>query len=602
MLPRIRFGLLLAVSLSLTAIAYGPILANYFYNDDFVYLYEINNHSLLEFLLRPHGGHVQASRNLIFYLVHAASGTNPMWYFGLVLLTHLANVALLFVLISRFTGSTGLACFGSTLWGSSPLHEGTLGWYSVYGQAVVALITLGLLVDLTRCQAAGMARRTYAPLFWYVALLVAATSFGVGIAIAVVFPIIAFVLVPDLRLRRWAALGLCTLPVVVLGLYTAVYRLYERTSGAPTVSPWQSLTDQLLHVPKLLRVLLAFLSYGASNALSGLLHTETTFPSVWTFTAGALYVFGIALILAQSTPATKRQLLVCVVLAVSSYGIIALGRAELWGVDGAVQARYHYVGMIALVVTACLILHQVSEYGVLRRLRTDLTLLGCLGLVCVVLIYHRPSIDHHDRARLETTNVVAAMRSLILQHAADEDVYIPNRPFSPAGGYMASLSPGWVGIYIIFFPQNTFEGRRVYFVESDERILAMARTHPQTRLAALLVAPGRDQHTRALGDHAASALDRAGFDERSQARSAGVENTETRSAWSLWNAPLNGGSLCHVSGTAHRGRTDSFDRHTEQSDHLLSPGAVPEVPEALAFARVFPLPPEGLRHLDSRER
>src|SRR5262249_62288224 len=78
----------------------------------------------------------------------------PEPYFWIVLLTHLLNVWLLFRVLRNVTGSLALGCFGATLWGTSPAQVGTLGWYSVYGQVLVATVLLVVLGGVTARAAA----------------------------------------------------------------------------------------------------------------------------------------------------------------------------------------------------------------------------------------------------------------------------------------------------------------------------------------------------------------------------------------------------------------------------------------------------------------
>jgi hypothetical protein len=47
--------------------------------------------------------------------------------------------------------------------------------------------------------------------------------------------------------------------------------------------------------------------------------------------------------------------------------------------------------------------------------------------------------------------------------------------------------PGWAAAFVIFFPDDTVEGRRVHFVVSTPEELAAARDG--RRMADLLVAP-----------------------------------------------------------------------------------------------------------------
>src|SRR5262249_59242086 len=64
------------------------------------------------------------------------------WYFATVLVTHVANVLLLFAFVRRVTGSASLACFGAVMFAVSPANAGTLGWYSLYGHALAGALAL----------------------------------------------------------------------------------------------------------------------------------------------------------------------------------------------------------------------------------------------------------------------------------------------------------------------------------------------------------------------------------------------------------------------------------------------------------------------------
>jgi hypothetical protein len=54
--------------------------------------------------------------------------------------------------------------------------------------------------------------------------------------------------------------------------------------------------------------------------------------------------------------------------------------------------------------------------------------------------------------------------------------------------------PGWAALYAIFEPDDTINGRRIYFVERNRDVLQMAPRG--RRSASLIVAPDR---TAALG-------------------------------------------------------------------------------------------------------
>ena len=67
------------------------------------------------------------------------------------------------------------------------------------------------------------------------------------------------------------------------------------------------------------------------------------------------------------------------------------------------------------------------------------------------------------------------------------DVYIANRPFPAMGPvfFRSPHFPGSAGVFVIFFPDNTVDGHRVYFVEPEHKYYAHVRNGRRT--AKLLV-------------------------------------------------------------------------------------------------------------------
>ncbi len=145
--------LLLLLPLAFSAFVYRRLTHVYFFADDFLNLFRIVNDDLVQYLLLPHGGHLLATRNALFFAFYWAFGMRAEYWFWVVLITHLVNVYLLFRTIRWLTGSARLAAFGAALWGTCPVQVGALGWYSVYGQVVVGSILLLLLCRAARAGA-----------------------------------------------------------------------------------------------------------------------------------------------------------------------------------------------------------------------------------------------------------------------------------------------------------------------------------------------------------------------------------------------------------------------------------------------------------------
>ena len=167
--------LLAIVPVAFAALVFHSITGNYFYTDDFLNLYEISHDGFFRFVPEPSAGHLYLLRNAIFYLTYVLLGPHPAGYYWSAFLTHLLNVFLLFRVLEVFLGSDRLACFGATLWGVSPINEGSLGWYSVYGHVLATTLVLSVVLDVGRCRTAGAPPRTRRICRWLVLLVTAAS-------------------------------------------------------------------------------------------------------------------------------------------------------------------------------------------------------------------------------------------------------------------------------------------------------------------------------------------------------------------------------------------------------------------------------------------
>lgn len=486
---RIGNAVLVGVPLALSALVYFPIIRNFFFADDFITLFNMRNQDFLPFILVPRGGHLHATFYIFFSLWYRLFGTNPEPYFWLSLLTHLVNVGLLFSIIRLLTKSTLLACFGATLWGTSPMNEAALGWISVFAQAIVSCFMLFLLRQIVLV-ANGDPVRRYAPALWCVLLLAACTCFGTGIGVTLVFPAVAFLLLPASPTRTRVVLIFCVLAVILPGFYFGLTRL--------TTALYMPRTAPVFFEPNLVTnlVMLGYLvGYGIVTLLIGHLTTRLDYPSMVAFAVIGLFVAALVATLITAPWQVKRRLLACVVLSLGCYGIIVVGRAAFFALANNPQAfiragRYHYAGPIPLAIALCIMLAYADTLYPLRRAAKTGLLAGSIGLAGLAYFWVGKPIDHHANARRETTQVMATVQQTIAAAAPQQDVYIPNRPFQSVGPIFVTrqdLFPGWAGIFVIFSPDNVVDGKRVRFVTADREALIAAGEGYRT--ATLIVEP-----------------------------------------------------------------------------------------------------------------
>src|SRR5262249_1172717 len=152
---------------ALAAWIYFPITRAYFYADDFTNLVSIVNDGFLPFVLRPFGGHNLLVRNLAFYGSFHLFGLRADLFFWTALLTYRLAVWLLVRVGRKLAGSLTVACVGAVLWGTSPVNDGTLAWYSVYGQVLASTILLVVLERVTARARAGGAVDGRTAGVWY---------------------------------------------------------------------------------------------------------------------------------------------------------------------------------------------------------------------------------------------------------------------------------------------------------------------------------------------------------------------------------------------------------------------------------------------------
>jgi hypothetical protein len=480
------------LAVGLAAIVYSPVTGAYFFADDLLFLMRIAAEPLRGVLLDPFGGHLLLTRNAVFAATFALFGADPTPYYWSSFLTHLANVWLLFRLLCALTARPALACLGATLWGTCPVHIATVGWYASYGQLLATTAMLVVLGQVARADPAtppSLGRVVW----WCGILLLGATCFGVGVGVALVFPVVAVLLLPRL-MRPTALAALLALPLTVTGLYRWVTR---REPVAAGMGMFQAIVlRSYSRVPIMLGHLL---NYGASALTLGFFRAVGRWPNAATYPSTAsrivAAVFGTALLGAfwLADPRGRRQLLAAATLALGVYGIVAVGRAgfrldlAFW----ASEARFHYAGTIPLAMLLCLALRELGRRGPLRFLPPEALLAGWLAVGTIGWARSTWRPESHAAARQEIEARLSEMDVEIDRAPPGSTVYLVNGTLSPAvrGPAIDQAGlPGRAALFVIMHPSDVVRGRHVRFVEPDARVRAVQAAR-NGRLGSLLVAP-----------------------------------------------------------------------------------------------------------------
>jgi hypothetical protein len=495
--------LVAALSAVASVLVYRSVLGAYFWNDDFTWLYLLHDRSLVEVLLTPLGGHTLVARNAVFALTDALAGFDPRLYFATMLLTHAVNVALLAVLIVRWTDRISIAGIGAFAWGACPAASETLGWYSVYGQvAATTCILLALHRVASVARGTGVfARRDLMVMTAWLGL--SSLFFGTGTAIALAWPVAIGLLLPPSRATLVTVVALVAVSTMVLAIYASLQLTARLLYAAPVIPAdvlrWLSKrpVDAAVTFGHLVRV-------GTASLLLGAWYPSAARPDAlsWlTVVAGAGFWLGAIAIAPHRDRAT---MLAFALLALAVYATVAIARgpvdANLFGMAGgevAAHLRYHYAAQALLTVSFAIALNAILA----RRSGSfaDVAVPTAWAAVLVVGILVRGiPVDRHDASRAETGRALAALHAQIALGQPGETVYVRNAPV-PVFGWMPNtlqFPPGLAALFVVTSRRDEIEGRRVRFLEPDAAVVdAFARAgHRTARL--LVSAPAGNSVSR----------------------------------------------------------------------------------------------------------
>ena len=465
---------------ALALIVWWPLTRSYFHFDDFLDLYQLRNDDPARYLLRMYGGHLLIARHAITAALDALFGPDPRGFFALVLLTHLVNTGLLYALGLALSGSWRLAVIAAALWGTAPSNEGARGWYAVYGQVLATTCILAVLVGLVR---AGDGTRWRPPLVWAVLMLLAGTSFGVGLAAALAMPAAAWLILPPGPARRRPLLALVAAAVLLLVVYAALRALEVPLYGERRVEitfMLAGLTPEYAY--NHVRMLGGLVGFGLALLPLGAFSDGGQFPTGGQFAslaAGGL-LLGTALVVARGY--ARRRLLALLLLVGAMYGLIAVARSmfiDFHGLAVLVRSpRFHYAtgALLAAALTTALAA-LAGRWSVPAPAARAAFAAALLAVAWSGLGVER-RIDNFDGDRAATLRVLVDIRAAIDAAPPGATVEIANRQFGQVGyvnvGYRDRF-PGTAAIFAIFHPENVVDGRRVVFTSDDPLVLKGAR-------------------------------------------------------------------------------------------------------------------------------
>ncbi len=501
------------VAAGLAAIVHAPVLERFFLHDDYLHLYRSALDGVPEFWLRPHGGHALVVWRAVFEAQRALFGLEAAAWFASVLATHCVNVALLYGATRALTRRPGIALFVASVWGVAPLARGSLSWLSVFGNVLMTTWTLWAVYEVVRVARGESRVGVFAVLRWALLMLLAANSFGMGLGVAIAFPVAVWLLLASREERPHAVAWLFALPPAAVALYLSVLAAApELIWRPPEVADAGGYGLLRIHfqaglVPLQAELFGRLVAYAMASVAAGPLLVVPLWlsaPAIDPVAGAAAGVatpllpvaalLGLALAVALATRAdtrARREGLAFALLAASAYAPVAFARAiavdrfdaQIWLVP-----RYHYLGTALVWLALCALLPKL-ELG--RSARRAIVLLASAWLALAVWTGHRSGADFDvpgaEESRAAFSRSKQRIETAVAGRAEGGTAVIVNRPFDAFGH---AEFPGEAGIFVILAPRNERAGVAVRFEERHAPTRAAHRQVGGPRMRELLVEPG----------------------------------------------------------------------------------------------------------------
>ena len=495
---------LLLATLFATVVVQSASLDAFFFEDDYLHLFGLANGPTSRALFTTDGGHVMLAYKALLLVLYRAFGFESGPYFAFVVVLHLVNVFLLFDVLRRLTSSPMVGAVGASLWGVLPLNGGALGWITAFGQVMATTAILWLLRDVARLAEQKRKPDALAFVRWGALMLVAATSYGLGMVVGATVALFVWLLLPAESARLRTALLLSPLVILLPMLHRILLSL-----GKGSVIVVSDLSDTIT-------VFLGMMSYGTMSVLLGPVLTADRRSRAIDVLGSASGVEGLGLAYAlagitfvvlgglfyRATPTQRRQMLAFLLLACAAYGTLALGRAWIVGrldarFELVTEPRYAYFPTLALSGLLALGLGTLPARRLSARPWIGFSIF-CAWLAIVVVPARITAAnlvnERSVTARMQAEEALSVVRAEASASPSAAEAYITNDPFAGASLSRAfgaqALFPGLAALWVVANPTDSVGGRRLRFVEHDHALVEKIRAErPGTRIVQLLVHP-----------------------------------------------------------------------------------------------------------------
>ena len=305
------------------------------------------------------------------------------------------------------------------------------------------------------------------------------------------FPIVAVLLRPATLRAPLSRAILAAVPLLVLGVWLLMTGLRTRLNpgGVESTRTMALLATDYLRIGF---VTAHLMGVGLDWLLLGLPFTPAGYGKGLSVATIALSVLAVATALAFGDDRMRRALLACLLAAITCYLAIAAGRASLYVLltrDNLVPAlaestRYQYLAQSLLALVVALALAELGRHAPWpARVSTGAVGLWTLWAMASLLWFPPWVPPIGERERRYVPQVRARLDTAIRGAAPGTTLCLPAEPGASFLGY-----PGLLGVFVLYHPTDEIEGRRVRFVSSDPKVLALRDT--SARLRTLILPDG----------------------------------------------------------------------------------------------------------------
>jgi hypothetical protein len=491
--------LMLVLSLAVVLIVNFQLLSAFFYADDFVLLYQIANWNPLEFIFSSWGGHLLIFRNIIFYCMFKLFGVNSVAYFSTVLITHLGSAYILYKIIYLLTDKPYIAVAGMMIWGICPVNYATLAWYSVYGQILTCFLFLLFLYDLLRIEKDKIIFEMNIVIRWSICFLLMAASFGTGLAIACLSPL-AIVIILWENNKKWK-IAASILPVIAVILVLFIFKdsIYHYFSGEISHTTPLALGVALSNYKLILEMFIRMCAYSIYCMASfPMLFFSSTMQYPTSAIVIAIPVVILFIILFFRSKEYRRHYAILSILFLGLIGLTAYGRAVIFKIFGvlislgSMTPRYYYVIFILVVLILSLMADELDDlFPKIAKVITPIVLIViALSVYPNIIIAKKIGIwNTSGRERKIYYDTITDIERTVRTYPEGSSVFIDNKMDDQISLFNPSDTdfPGKAAMFSIKYPNNTVEGRRVYFVENDCRVADKNIEKKNWRISSLIV-------------------------------------------------------------------------------------------------------------------